>query len=252
MKPFYGSRASSDTKKFNESIDNLTKLYSGIKGGKKLLASELGISTSTLNRWAKGKAKPKDMDVFNKVNKKSSSLKNTLKDENKIEKFKVKKKKEIEQIKLSIPRIITESVETWLDRLFQQRYKNILKWDYFRNMLRSNGYHWVKYLSNNTYEGMILKTPDEYIIGKTFLQMVGISMQYPYNDENRQLFIRRAIRTATMINDNPLDSQTEEAVKTFEQNTTRARIIFYSGDDVKNKIENFIGYFFDVSTASRG
>lgn len=245
IKPFYGSRKESDTKKFNAAMEGLTSLYSPVKGGKKKLAAELNVSTSTLNRWIKGKGKPKDIEKLNTITKKYSSLKNTIKDESKAEKFRDKKKKEIAADKLIKPvTIIVEDLNKWLDRNFQKRYGQILKWDYFRNMVNTKGFNYVKYLSDNPREGLFLRTPDEYIMGNTFLQFVGVTMTYPFTDKDRQIFLRRMVRLVSGLRDNPTGTDSE-AIEVMRKNTDRARELFYSGDNVRNKIEDFIGYYFD-------
>lgn len=250
-KPFYGANKTEDTVKFNKAITDLSTLY-GDANAKRKLADELKVSPSTLRRWETGKSKPRDFEKFESVLNKHTALKPTIKNHDRREKFIERKSPNKKKLKKGITggpkikheKIIVEDIETWFQKHHHERYKNVEKYDYLRNMLREHGFKYAKYLSTNSYEAMFLRTPDEYIMGKTFMYMVGVTVAYPFNDTARRILIRRLPRLAKLIQENP-EGDSPEAIKVMIDNTDKARDTFYSGDGIHNKIENFFGYYFE-------
>lgn len=246
QKPFYGSRKNSDTAKFNESLQGLNSLYSQVKGGKNKLASELGVSRSTLTRWISGKSKPKDMDKFNSITKKYSSLKKTISNEQKSASFIERKTKEVKKqksAKLTPPKIVVQNLFTWLSKNFEKEYGEIRKYEYLVNMLIENDFHFVKFISDNPKEGLFLRSADEYIMGNSFVYFVGVKFEYPFTKEQQQIFFRRMVRINSGLRENPTED-TQESIDTLRRDIENARGKFYSGDENKRDKENFIGYYF--------
>lgn len=235
-KSFYASNKAKDLKDFREAIEGLEQLYSEAgKGNKKQLAKKFDISPSTLNRWIKGESLPSD-ENFAKLKNSYRAYKPTIKNENKKKKFveKLKKtiKKEAEEEKRK--KLQYMDANKWLDLYFEKRYHEAKLWEYFRMLIDEKGLTLVGYYLENPKEGVFLTSRKQNIIKSTFMHMIGITHNYPYEMADNQVFIRRIPRIATGLREKP------KSINDFH----KVRSIFYSGENM-DKIENFIGYYFD-------
>lgn len=231
-KSFYASNKQKDIKDLKEAVKGLSDLFGQAKN-KKGLAEKLGVSPATLRRWEQGKSFPSD-ENFEKLKNTYKGYKRTIKDPTLTEKFvtKEKRKKSNKRIQKKKSQMQFMDVDKWLDKHYHNRYKEALKYEYFRILIQERGIKYAGFYLSNPKEAVFLTSKKQPIIKENFLHMIGVTHNYPYDDASNQMFIRRLPRVASGIRD--------LQANIFD----RARSIFYSGENA-DKIENFIGFYFD-------
>lgn len=231
-KAFYASAKQKDIKDLQEATKGLSKLFGDAKD-KKGLAEKLGVSPSTFRKWETGKSYPSD-ENFEKLKNTYRGYKRTIETPELKEKFttKQKKKKTTARKKKNKTLMQFMNADKFLDKYYHNRYKEAIKYEYFRLLIQEKDLKFAGYYLDNPKEAVFLTTKKQPIIKETFMHMIGVTHNYPYNDASNQMFIRRLPRVASGIRDlnrNIFDN---------------AREIFYSGENA-DKIENFIGFYFD-------
>lgn len=231
-KSFYASNKAKDIRDLKEATEGLSKLFSEAKN-KKGLAEKLGVSPSTFRRWETGKSYPSD-EHFEKLKNTYRGYKRTINNpemkKNFLEKEKKKQKQQREKVKRTKMQFM--NLDKWLDLHYHNRYKEAHKYEYFRILVQEKNLNYAGFYLDNPKEAVFLTHKKQPIIKETFLHMIGITHNYPYEDADNQIFIRRLPRVASGIRD-------------LQPNIfDRARKIFYSGENA-DKIENFFGFYFD-------
>lgn len=239
---FYGADKQKDIARFQKASSELLSLFTEAKNVPEL-EKKLGVSRETIRKWGAGQARPNKYDVdrienvFKIHNGYAPTIQNPERRKNWVEKnLPSPKKKLTKKAPPKAPEVITEDIDTWLDRNFQKRYHMVEKYPYFRSLISERGLKYVMYMSNNKREGIFVKSDNQQIIKDKFLYMAGI-IENGYSqvtDIDRRVQIRRIPRVGTMVN----------KLENIEAIIKKARTIFYSGANIEN-IENFIGAWFD-------
>lgn len=176
-------------------------LFKNAKSQKEL-AQRLGTTPRTLQKWAKAGKVPQAKQQA--VNKLYQGYSPTIKNTDKQEKFQQQRKttkqrtKQIEKVqKKKQPPAPTEQIlpiAEWIKLYLPEEYRTLPDYGLLNDMIYSRGLKYAKFMSNIPTEAIFLRSPNENWGDNPFAQMIGITEGYPYDENSRQLFLRRSPR----------------------------------------------------------